>query len=105
MLSRASDRLPSISASSSENRSPARDRSRFPNTCLNSWCILATSPVLSDQSGTAAEQFNEGQIYPPHHVSHSCVCECVHTDLIINDILMINSVPPALRPLPGSGRK
>lgn len=62
ICSRASERLPSISASSREKRSPARERSFCANTSPKRWCMALLSHPLqapwarSAQVGTQREQ-------------------------------------------------
>lgn len=67
--SRAWDRQSSISASSSENRSPARDRSLLPSTWLNSWCILGrgsdSSQVLFASEHPAENKYVPDMTCPP----------------------------------------
>lgn len=46
--SSACDRQSSISASSRENRSPARDRSLWPRTSWKSWCMLGYAQAWPD---------------------------------------------------------
>lgn len=72
ICSKASVRLSSISESSKEKRSPARERSFCPKTSLNSWCMMSSLIINGLSAGP-------GHIFQSSEVSKTKICSRKYT--------------------------
>ena len=69
ICSKASVRLSSISESSKEKRSPARERSFCPKTSLNSWCMLRDLMISGLPAGPGAMHLSQQRLVRPKYVA------------------------------------